>query len=480
MVMLLNMVRAKFLAVILGPGGTGLIGLLMSSSQLITTVSSLGLTSSAVRQISKAQSEGDLSEISATITVYRLLIFSTSLIGFLFTLIFSEQICIWTFGNLDYLFETRCLSFLILMNGLTAGNTSLLQGMRKVKDIAVAKIVGTFMGAAVSICAIVFLKEKGIILFILINSIIVFLITYRISRKIKVLKLNIDFAIFRVQTKRLLKMGSAFLVSGFVTSFTAYYSRSVLSDSFSIETIGLYTAAWTLSAMYVDFVLSAMGIDFYPRLSAVIEEREKSVQLINDQLIAGVVISSIGISAIIVFAKLFLTLFYSPLFVESAILLQWMALGMALKVIVWPLGYVIISKGKSRLFVLSEVVWALTYLILLKLGLKIFGLKGAGIAFFATYLIYGLLVLFLATKLIFFKFSANAKISIAVFGGTLITLFFLEYFSNRNIIRITQILIFIIFSIWSIFNILKNIDLRQILFLKLFSKFNFKKRNERV
>jgi len=56
---LTGIIRVKFVAVLLGAKGVGIIGLLNSPLQLIITITGLGIAFSAVRDISAANGTGD-------------------------------------------------------------------------------------------------------------------------------------------------------------------------------------------------------------------------------------------------------------------------------------------------------------------------------------------------------------------------------------------------------------------------------------
>ncbi len=68
---LAGIVRTKFVAVLLGTTGVGIMGLLNSPLQLILAVTGLGITFSAVRDISEAYGNNDTKKIDQTVTTLR-------------------------------------------------------------------------------------------------------------------------------------------------------------------------------------------------------------------------------------------------------------------------------------------------------------------------------------------------------------------------------------------------------------------------
>lgn len=64
---LIQIIKSKFVAVLLGPAGVGIMGLYQSGLQLIQQISSMGLAASAVRDVSEANGTNDIQKIAKTI-----------------------------------------------------------------------------------------------------------------------------------------------------------------------------------------------------------------------------------------------------------------------------------------------------------------------------------------------------------------------------------------------------------------------------
>ncbi len=409
MVMVFNMVRAKVLAILLGPGGTGIIGLYSTTTDLINSIAGLGLTSSAVKNIAAANAEIDKASIRKTLFVYRWLIRLSTITAALCMFIFAEYLSKYTFGTKDNKIGFQWMSLVVLFVGISNGQFALLQGLRRIKDLAIARVLGAFIGSIVCILVIYFLRKDGIVPFLVAGSATTVLLSWLFAQREKISSLKVDFQEFKERSTTLLSMGFAFLVSGLTVSATAYYSRILISNSFSIHDLGLYTASWTLSALYVNFILNAMGADFYPRLSGIINDHFKANELVNQQTEIGIAMAVAGIVGVVSFSGLILRVFYSIQFVDAWRLLQWMTLGMVIKVISWPLGFIVVSKGKARLFVLLEVSWGAIYVFLVYIFTQWFGLEGAGVAFFVTYLIYWMAVWLSARHLTGFAWDVGIK-----------------------------------------------------------------------
>ena len=99
---IISVVRSKFVAILLGPSGMGVVGLLTSTTGLISGITNLGLGTSAVKNISEANATGNEKRISTVISVLRRLVWGTGLLGAIVTLLLSPWLSQVTFGNRDY------------------------------------------------------------------------------------------------------------------------------------------------------------------------------------------------------------------------------------------------------------------------------------------------------------------------------------------------------------------------------------------
>jgi len=69
-------------------------------------------------------------------------------------------------------------------------------------------------------------------------------------------------------------------------------------------------------------------------------------------------------------------------------------IGDVIKITSWLLGYIMVAKAMTRLFVISEVIFVFSFVGLGVLFIKIFGLIGITIAFMVNYLLYMIFLLF--------------------------------------------------------------------------------------
>ena len=352
----------------------------------------LGIGSSGVRQIAEAVGSDDQRKISRTIISLRRVALISGVAGLCLLFLLSGTISQITFGNSSHARDIALLSVTILFVAVSSGQTALVQGTRRIKDLAKLSILGALLGTVLSIPIIFIFGENGIVLFLIAVSATSILTSWWYSRKIKVNHVVMSWRESLIEAKPLLRLGLVFMATALMMAGTLYLLRVYVVRQLGLDAAGIYQAAIALSALYVGFILDAMGRDFYPRLTAISNDNSKCTTLINHQMEIGLLIAVPGILVTLTLAPIVITIFYSSKFLLAVDILRWQILGILLRVITWPMGFLFMAKGNGKIYFWSELFANCTHLGLIWLGVKYFGLPGTGMAFFGMYLLYGLLI----------------------------------------------------------------------------------------
>lgn len=415
----IGMVRTKVLALLLGPAGFGLFGVYNSIATLAQNLAGMGVNSSGVRQIAEAAGSGDERRIAETSRVLHLVSFILGLFGALLMIVLARPVALITFGNNAHTSAVAGLSGVVLLMLISGGQSARIQGLRRIAELAKISVASAVGGTLLSIPLVYFLRERGIIPALIAVAAMTLAASWWYSRQIPVQHVAVSRAEVRRESAALLKLGFAFMSSGLMTMGVAYVVRITVLRKVGIEATGLYQSAWTLGGLYVAFILQAMGADFYPRLTACIADHPTANRLVNEQVEIGLLLAGPGVLATLTFAPVAIALFYSSRFLPAVEILRWICLGTLLQVVTWPMGYIIVAKAKQALFFWCEAAWAVVSLILAWVCVSAFGLKGAGIAFFGSYIFHGLLIYCVIRHLAGFRWSGeNTRRCLIFFAGT--------------------------------------------------------------
>ena len=384
----IGVVRTKAMALFLGPAGFGLAGLYGSIADLTQSVAGMGINSSGVRQIAEAVGSDDTQRIALTTAVLRRTSIVLGFIGAALLITFARQVSTFTFGNDRHTTAVCLLSLAVFLKLVSAGQGALIQGMRRIADLAKMGVLGALFGTLISIPLVYVLRESGVVPALVGVAAMAIVTSWWYSRKIKISTPRLTVSRVGHEASALLKLGFAFMASSLMTMGVAYAIRITVLRKVGFEATGLYQCAWTLAGLYVGFILQAMGADFYPRLTATANNNQECNRLVNEQARVGLLLAGPGVIATLAFAPVVVGLFYSAKFAAAVGVLRWICLGTTLQVITWPMGFIIIAKGKQNLFLLSEVAWAVVSMGLMWVCITSFGLNGAGMAFFGSYVFH--------------------------------------------------------------------------------------------
>lgn len=414
---LISIIRSKFIAVLLGPSGMGIIGLLTSATGLISGMTNFGLGTSAVKDIAAANETGNSQRIALVVRVYRRLIWVTGIIGTLATLLLSSWLSQITFGNRDYTIAFIWISITLLINQLTSGQLVILQGMRKLKNLAKANLFGSILGLIITLLLYFYWGVKGIVPGIIASSVITLLLSWIFARKLEFQAIHIPLENTFTEGKFMLRMGFFISLSSLLSVGIAYLIRIFISQISSVEQVGLYNAGFAIIYTYFGLVFNAMGTDYYPRLSAVAHNDEHCKDTINKQIEIALLIISPMLIIFLVFINWIIILLYSKTFVGINDMIHWAALGMFFKISSWSIAYIFLAKGDSKLFFILELNANLLLLAMNMGGYYYGGLTGLGISFTFYNPIYLFIVYQISKKKYTFSFhSSTIKIFSIQFG----------------------------------------------------------------
>lgn len=399
--------RTKALAVMLGPAGIGLLGAFGMILDLARNFAELGMTSSGVRQIAEAASSGDERRLAVTVLVLRRTTLLCGLLGAIVLWASSSAVSRLTFGTEEQATSISLLSFALFLSVVAGGQGALLQGTRRMRALAKVSVYGALLGTISAVAIIYFARERGIVPSLVAGAIASILLSWWHVRKVRTVNVVLHAGEAAQEAALLVKLGLAFLASGLLMTGATFAVRTFVIRTLGLEAAGIYQAAWTLGGLYVGFVLQALGMDFYPRLVGVAHDHRACNATVNEQTQASLLMAAPGIIATITFAPLVISLFYSAKFVGAVVLLRWFCLGMALRVITWPMGFIIVAKNRQVAFFAVEAAWATFNVAATWWGLRVFGLEGAGIAFMLSYVFHALIVYPMVRSMTSFRWSGE-------------------------------------------------------------------------
>lgn len=447
---LVGIIKNKLVAVLLGPSGMGIVGLITSNTHLVKTVTDCGLHTSSVREISKSYTSGDEAKASRTISVFQKLVILTGLLGSIIVFVLAEQLSQISFGNHDYTMAFRLVSITLLLDQLCVGQTALMQGTFHYKWMARSTLFGSVIGLFVSIPLYYIWNTKAIVPVIILSSVTALLLSWYYSNKVKINKTAVTMREALVEGRGMLVLGIAIAASSIIRVGKAYGLRIFISHFGGIAEVGLFTSGMAISIQYVDVILASMGSDYSPRLSAIVDDNRQFVEAINKQIRLMCALLLPIMIFFIVFVKELVVVLYSKEFVAIEGMVVWMMFSMFLRAISWCLSFPLIAIGNPKLYFWNEFSSELYSFVFSMIGYYYLSFLGLGLAFFATQLCFTLQMFIVSRKFYSFKLTIQNRNAI-IYNVILLTALFLVllFFKETILGYVLSVGVFVLAVIYS-------------------------------
>jgi len=460
---IIGIIRTKLVAVILGAAGVGMLGLLNAPLQLIISITGLGISYSAVRDVGEAHGRGDQKSISYAITILRRWSWFTGLLGAVVTITLAPLLSHWTFGNNDYSWSFVWLSVTLLLQALSKGQSTILQGTRRMKEMARSAVIGSALGLFTSIPLYYCFGVKGIVPAMILSALTALILSWYYSRKVIVQNVRLTVKETYKSGLGMARLGVYMTVAGFIASFSAYILNAFISNRGGIEQVGFYNAGWGVVGQYTGIIFSAMATDYFPRLSAVQADDAKVEELVQQQGVTALLIMCPLLTLLIVAMPIVVRILYTPAFSPVVMFASLTLLGMQFKAISWSMGYVYLAKGNGSLFLKLEVISGLAILGFNLFFYKLLGLNGLGISFVISYFL-AIIISYLVLRANYnFSFSGKFYLIFLLTYGFVVIAFFTVFIEGIFLKYAIGALIFVLASLTSLYKLNQLLDIKSLI-----------------
>lgn len=375
---LISLIRVKFVALFLGPDGMGISSLFNSSANTISQFSVLGMNLAVVKET--AQSKDNPATLAVVVKVGLTAIRVAAIIGAFLCVILSPWLSQLSFGSDAYQWQYMLLGLCVYMMVDGGGRSAVLQGLHKMKIISQATLTGTLAGLVLGVPLYWIFGNLGIVPAMIVMSGTSAFVLYRaLAKVLPANKVRFSWRSHKPLVKQLILLGVVLMSSSVISSFFGYLINIWISRMGSIDDVGLFNAANSITNQYSSLVFTAMSLDYFPRLAAVASDTRLVNTLVNRQSqIVAFIIAPAAIM-VMIFAPLVIRLLLTTQFLSVAPLVRWMSIGIMLKAFSFPLGYIAFAKDNKKLFFwLEGVICNLLYLLLNVSLYYFFGLIGLG------------------------------------------------------------------------------------------------------
>ena len=394
-----GILRSKLIAIYLGTLGAGIVSQLLQITTSMYRFTVLGMNDGLIKQIAESDKneEGFDKKLTGLIKSYAFIVVLILVAAIILLMVFSKELTVYVFGDSKYYlyFLVGLVSFPILI--INSISTAVLRGFKLIKYIARSELIVIIVNLVLFVPIVYFWGITGAVIHVSLSLLTVMIVNhYYADRKI-LLKLNIKTIdiiksrINRSSIRELVSFAGFGLTAGIALVFTDIITRAIVVTKIGISQLGVYTPVNYWGSLFDGFISPSIITYLYPRLSEA-KTDEEVTGILNDSLrfITLLFLPFLLISVPIRYE--IIPLFYSKEFNSAGDYLPWHFMGVLFYL--WMLMFMQAMTARGRLKT-EGVMVIITCLI--DIGVVYY--------FVSNYGLYGWMLKFIISPVIFFNFS---------------------------------------------------------------------------
>jgi len=390
----------KIIAVYIGPEGTSMTEQFRNFLQTVQGVSTLGIGEGVTRYTAKYQN--NKKQLSSFLATSYKIVLITSILFSIGIIVFSKNINHHLFGERDFNMLIILAGILTPIYAINIILLSILNGFQKYKKITYINILTNISVAIFAYYLIVNYYLYGALLLVLITQVIMFIIVLLLikSDMIEVLQFSLGKS-KNSHYKRLINYISMALVTAIIIPLFSILIRNQIFDFFQNDQ-GVHAGYWDgvkkVSGLFLAFITPIFSLYFYPQLAKITTNKEYFTELkkFYKQIFP---LFTIGMIVLYLLRHWAVLLFFSEAYTPMEDLFYWQLLGDFVRVISLTIAFLMLAKAKVTYYISTEIGFWVVYYFLTQYFMQIYDLEGVTIAYFVTYLLYFVSLLFLYRRI---------------------------------------------------------------------------------
>lgn len=388
---LCSIIRSKLVALWIGPAAFGLMAIYNGASELLTQITSLGVRSSAVRNVAAyINNRQGAATVSAIITRWGLFL---AAVGLLVTIILSPILSLISFGDTNHTIPFSMLGIAVASGTIAGTQSSILQGTRQLKRLGKVTILSSIISLITVIPLFYFLRLNSIVLSVITYATVGAIVTWIMRERFP------DISVPAPSRARSISVGISFIKLGlFITlsdilnQLAVYIFVSWLNSTAGEATTGYYQAGNMLFNRYVGIIFAAIATEYYPRLASHAHSRQRITMFVSHEMKIALWILLPIVLSFITIVPLLINILYTSDFIIIVPYVTIAIVGTIMRAISWCMSMVILARGDGHTFIITEGISAVIAVALNITGYILGGLEGLGFSYIAWYTSYTIII----------------------------------------------------------------------------------------
>lgn len=394
-----GVLTSKAIAIFIGAEGLALIGNLRNFVSSFQTISILGFYNGTVKYV--AEFKDNAAKLSKTISTVFYVGFIATILVSTFCYFNAESINDIIFPSYNnYPYVIKIFAMVLPFYALNMFSFSLMNGFSNYKMLIVINIIGQILGLSITLLLIYQNKIEGALISVAIAESLICLITLVgiINRRSLIPLIKVKEISFGV-LKRMSSYTMMALFSAVILPLVLMAIRNYIIDNVGYKDAGFWEAMTRISKYYLMLVSSLMALYILPRFSEIDGIKEFRREVFN---FYKTVMPLFGVGLIVIyFLRPFIVLgIFSDEFQPVEDLFLWQLLGDFIKVLSIVIAYQFLAKKMFWHYIVTEAFLVIMLYITSIYLVDYYGVKGAVIGHFVSYLMYyGVVLLIFGSSL---------------------------------------------------------------------------------
>ena len=387
----LSFVSIKVTAVYLGAPGLAIVGQLNNFIGLVQG----GIGSAIQTGVLKltAESEG---ESERQLRVWRTGFRMALLLGMFAAaviMVAARPISEWLFDTDGYWPVIVLSGPCLVLSILSVIFTGILNGLKRIRELALVTIFTTLVGAALFIPLTYLFGVWGGLIGTTLSVTGTFIVGWVVLSRTRVLGVHSLRGHWDADIAReIVRYYPMLLAHAAVSPFALILVRNVLNDELGIHAAGYWQAAWRVSDMYTLVLTTALSFYLMPHLSSARSEGSFARELFGVTY-KVILLTAAAAAGIYVLRDVLIAIVFTQEFIPVRDLFAWQLVGDVLKMASWPLRMALVVKLRTRWYISLEIAAPLLHAGFTSLLLPHFQGNAATLGYALAYLITDLLLL---------------------------------------------------------------------------------------
>lgn len=382
----------KLIAIYIGASGLAMVGQFQNFIAIIKTLSTGGIDQGVIKYTAEYRDNPKKAQLLSTALF---ITFISSLILGIILILFSDNLSQKVLNSLEYIDIFKVFGITIILYALNALMLSILNGHKEIKKFTIVNISGSIISLIFTSLLLFLYHLEGALYALILNQSILFFITLRFVVEsdwftIKLFTLGVD----KSSAIKLGKFTFMTIISAMSVPMVLLFIRNYIASNIGWNEAGYWQGIYYISTMYLLIVTTSLGVYYLPKLSEIEDKKELKREILNGYIIIMPIVTILALT-IYFFRIYIIDIAFTKEFTPMLELFKWQLIGDVIKIASWLLGYLMLAKAMTKVFVITEIIFGIIFALLSVIFLNSFGLVGVTYAFALNYTLYLIVMSFI-------------------------------------------------------------------------------------